>query len=310
LADAVHRLNSPVTLWQVYHESEVVTSENSIQMAVRYLSGRLPNIPFSAGTNRSFAELNRNRPSYDPSILPCFSINPQVHAFDSTTLAENLQAQGCTVVSLRQFSRQSAVVSPITLRPRPVMGKIEPVGLEKKVLPDHVDVRQLSLFGAAWTLGSLACLTGTGCVHSLTYYEMTGWLGVMETETGSPMPNLFPSIPGGVFPLYHVFADLANCPRVIALQNSHPLQLQGMAAVDMSGRRRVMVANLGVHPQPFRLRTDARTAAVRYLDESNVELSQREPEAYRRQSAAVMPVVAQCLTLVLPPFALARLDLE
>ena len=52
--------------------------------------------------------------------------------------------------------------------------------------------------------------TAESGVSSATYYETTGWRGVMETAQGSPLPELFPSLPGGVFPLYHVFADLTE----------------------------------------------------------------------------------------------------
>jgi hypothetical protein len=64
------------------------------------------------------------------------------------------------------------------------------------------------LFAAAWTLGSLKYLAESG-VASVTYFEMTGWRG--ETEAGSPLPELFASVPGNVFPLWPVFADLAEC---------------------------------------------------------------------------------------------------
>jgi D-apionolactonase len=45
-----------------------------------------------AGTNRYFAELNRNRPPRGTGALPVFSLNPQVHAFDELSIMENLEA--------------------------------------------------------------------------------------------------------------------------------------------------------------------------------------------------------------------------
>ncbi|HOW65086.1 MAG TPA: hypothetical protein P5186_00425 [Candidatus Paceibacterota bacterium] len=310
LAKVVNQLDSPVKLWLIYHQSEEVTSDPWVRRAVSHLSNHSSSAFFAAGTNLHFAELNRHRPSYGPSILPCFSMNPQVHAFDNVTLSENLAAQSRTVETLRQFNRQPAVVSPITLRPRPAMGT-EGLGAgAPENLPAHMDVRQLSLFGAGWTLGSLAGLSGTGGVHSLTYYEMTGCLGVMEREAGSVDPQTFPSSPGSVFPVYHVFADLANCPSIVPLRNSHPRQIQGMAAIDGEGRRRILMSNLSDRPQPVHLRANASIARVRYLDESSVGQSQREPEEYRRQTAVAIPVVAQCLPVLLSPFALARVDLE
>ena len=57
-------------------------------------------------------------------------------------------------------------------------------------LPSQVDERQMSLFGAGWTLGSLKYLCES-CPQSLTYYETTGWRGVMETKHSSPVSKLF-----------------------------------------------------------------------------------------------------------------------
>ena len=98
-------------------------------------------------------------------------------------------------------------VTPITLRKRVnpyATGPAPPVPPGE--LPPPVDPRQMSLFGAGWTLGGLKYLAESG-VASVTFYETTGWLGVMEREAGCPLPDKFPSRPGMVFPLFHVLAD-------------------------------------------------------------------------------------------------------
>ena len=125
--------------------------------------------------------------------------------------AETLEAQAETVKSARAFSAdRPIIVSPITLKrrynPHATVAETEKAPHE---LPDAVDPRQMSLFGAAWTAGSIKYLAESGAA-SLTYYETTGWQGLIERETGSPLPELFPSAPGMVFPLYHVFADVAE----------------------------------------------------------------------------------------------------
>ena len=58
-------------------------------------------------------------------------------------------------------------------------------------LPDSVDVRQSSLFGAAWTAGSLKYVAETGA-SSVTYYETTGWRGVLERTSGLRAPGSVP----------------------------------------------------------------------------------------------------------------------
>ena len=120
---------------------------------------------------------------------------------------ETLAAQAVTLQSARRFcADRPLAVSPVTLRPRfnPNATGPEPAAAPDE-LPPQVDVRQMSLLGAGWTLGSIKYLADGGAA-SATYYETTGWRGVMETEQGSPLPRRFRSEPGMVFPLYHVLA--------------------------------------------------------------------------------------------------------
>ena len=80
------------------------------------------------------------------------------------------------------------VVSPITLKPRFNAYATGPAPQRPpEALPPEVDARQLSLFGAGWTLGSLRAVVSSGAL-SVTYYETTGWRGVMEQAGGSPLP--------------------------------------------------------------------------------------------------------------------------
>ena len=116
-------------------------------------------------------------------------------------------------------------------------------------LPGNVDVRQASLFGAGWTVGSVRYLASSGAA-ALTYYETTGWLGLMERAAGSPMPDRFPSTPGMVFPLYHVFADLGEWKGagLLDVRTSDPLIVEGLAVRGSDGVH-ALVANLTDQPR-------------------------------------------------------------
>ncbi len=303
------RVKPKVLLWIILHESENPASERTVQQVRPALQKFAPTVLFAAGTRDFFTEVNRARLQPGAASFVCYSNNPQVHALDNTTLIENLAGQVYNVVSAKQFTPRPVVVSPITLRIRNNSGAAAESTLSD--LPSDVDPRQLSLFGAGWTLGSIARLAATGFVHSLTYYETTGWRGVMETEAGAPLPDKFPAPPGAVFPMYHVLADLAEFPgrQVYPTHSTHPLLAEGLTLFDNTGRRRVLVANLTGDTQELKIKSGTCQAVVRYLDETNVEEAMRDPEAFRQQPGTSVQSVSGKVELKLLPFAVARVDI-
>src|SRR4029434_8770562 len=97
---------------------------------------------------------------------------------------------------------------------------------------------------------SIGRLAATGFVHSLTYYETSGWRGVMETEQGPPLPAQFPSEPGTVFPVYHALADIAEFAtrQVHATHSTHPLLADGLTLVDAQARPRFLARHFTAEP--------------------------------------------------------------
>lgn len=259
-----------------------------------------------AGTAADLYQLNLQRPPADADFI-CWSMNPQVHASDLTSIAETPEAAAQQILSARAyFGDVPLIVSPITLKPpfNPVAGGDEPpVGSGK--LPPQVDPRQMSLFGAAWTLAMLAALAPTG-VESLTLFETTGWRGVMETEAGSPRPAAFPSLPGAVFPLYHVLADLGEFAggEVLGL-TVEPSAGVAALAVRKRGQTGLWLANLNQEPRQVRLLGVSGPVTVRRLDETNVLAAMTEPESFRR--TAGQPFHPDATGLDLAGFSLVRL---
>ena len=305
------RVQPRVLLWIILHESENPVSERTVQHVRPSLQKLAPNVLFAAGTRDFFTEINRGRPQPDAASSVCYSNNPQVHAYDNLTLVENLAGQVHNVESAKQFTSRPVVVSPITLRIRNNAGAAKEISGALTELPSDVDPRQLSLFGAGWTLASIARLVTTGFVHSLTYFETTGWRGVMETEAGSPLAKLFPSEHGVVFPMYHVFADIAEfgARQVYPTHSTDPLVAEGLTLVNAAGCRRVVVANLTGETQELKIKSGTCTARVRYLDETTAEEAVRRPEAFRGQTGTLQESVSGKIELKLLPFAVARVDI-
>ena len=291
-----------VARWLLFSEKFVPAARQHLRSA-----------PVIVGTNEYFTELNRARPQAKLLDGSCYSVNPQVHAFDNQSLVENLEGQGHTVKSAHRFLAGKPVhVTPVTLRPRfnPQAGSA-PVPVVPGRLPARIDPRQMSLFGAVWTLGSIKYLAESGAA-SITYFQTHGWAGVMETAAGSPAPELFPSIPGAVFPLYHVLADVNEFAggAVQPLDSSDPLQTCALL-LELAGRRRMLVANLT--GQPRIVTVDASRlgprARVSSLDEHTVEIAMREPERFRVRLGSLLETSAGGqYRLAMLPYSVVRLD--
>lgn len=284
LVDVLKEIQPPVYAWLVFHHKEKTTSAQWVNLARQYLVGYDASKKVGAGTNAYFTELNANHPPVEVLDMVAYSINPQVHAFDNASLTETLAAQAETVASARDFAREKPVViSPISLKPRfnpNASGPEAPPAPGE--LPSQVDPRQSSLFGLAWTLGSLKYLAESGA-SSLTFYETTGWRGVMEQETSTPLLQQFSSIHGAVYPMYHLFADLAemNFGKIIPLRSSQPLLVDGL--LQQSGNARVLyLANFTSRPQVVCLDFLPGTIGLRRINETNVVEAMKAPEKFRQ----------------------------
>jgi len=261
-------------------------------------------VPIGAGTNADLYQLNLQRPPGDADFI-CWSVNPQVHAFDNASIAETPEAAAHQVASVRRyFPGKPIVVSPITLKPRfnPNATGPEPA-VPPGELPPQVDPRQLSLFGAAWTLAMLKVLAESGA-DSVTFYETSGWKGVMETPSGSTLPEKFPSIAGAVFPLYHVLADAGEFAGgdVVRTESSEPLSVTSLL-LQAGARRRLLLANFLAEPRHVMLQNFDRIVLARIMDASNRIAAMTSPETFRACSTPFHGAEIE-----LGPHAIATLD--
>lgn len=295
-----------VARYLIFRDGEKSTRGQWVTLARSILGDA---IPIVGGTDAFFTELNRERPEYDAMDGVVYSINPQVHAFDDASLVETLEAHTNTVQTARSFSGTKPIyVGPVTFKmrwnpnataPQPPPGPGE--------LPHQADPRQMSLFGAGWTLNSIKYLA-LGGASTLTYYETTGYMGIMATEPGSDLPDLFWNIPGGVYPMYHVFADFADFRggELLALKSSDPLLVDG-CVLRQGNRTRFLLTNLTREPQEIVVALNG-TYQMRVLDQNNVELAMREPESYRAQAPTIVEAAQHGLHLSVSPFAVITLD--
>jgi hypothetical protein len=272
-------------------------------------------VPHGGGARTYFTEFNRASETMpvDEFAVAGFTINPQVHAFDNASLVETLAAQAETVRSAKGIAGEvPVVVGPVTLKARfnpNATGEVPQPGPDR--LPDSVDPRQLSLFGAGWTIGSIHHLASAGAA-SLTYYETTGWRGLIERSDGLTRRDLFPSKPGGLFPLYHVFAVAADVGSgrgsLLSVSVADPLTAQALA-LRSGDRLRVLLANFADEERTLTVSLPGLAGAtVRTLDETTYETSLSDPKQLLTGTAQDVDASGGQVDLTLRPFAVACLD--
>jgi hypothetical protein len=312
---AQHLRSSPVEVARVlvyqriagYSAMSGCTPATTVALVRRHLEPVTGPVPFAGGTNQAFSDVNRDRPTNPAIGAVCFSVCPTVHAADDRSIVENIAGAAEVVRIAATFANgRPIVVSPVTIATR---NGPYPAGPQAPgALPPAVDVRQVSLLGAAWTAATLARLAETGA-SSITWYETSGWRGIVERDGGSPHPA-FPSQPGQAFPLYHVLADAGEWTGglVRRTRSSAPLAAEALAVEDVDGLH-VLVANL--LPDPLVVDVDdlaAPSATVRMLDQATAGHATKDPAAWRARAADSRRAGDGPLRLELAPYAVARVD--
>jgi hypothetical protein len=286
----------------IFHHGELTTSAHWLTLARHIFARHQRTLPIYGGTNAYFTHINATPPPLDALDGVVYSVNPQVHASDDLSVMETCEALAATIESARSIVGDTPLaLSTLTLKPRynPYDTSHRPP--DPQQLPPQVDPRQLSLLGAAWTLGSFKAMLESGELSYITCYSTTGWQGLMERASGSPLPQLFPAMPDAVFPLYHVLADIAEFAggEVVCSHSNAPQQVSTLA-LRQGQRQRRLIANLTSEAQPVQIAASA--ATFRLLEASCAIQAMTQPEVWRRQHRAW---TGEC---TLPPYAYLCLD--
>lgn len=228
-----------------------------------------PDAIIGEGVNAYFAELNRNRPQSGKAEFISFTVCPQVHAFDETTLVENLEGQKYVVGSAGNiFPEQPVFVSPVTLKQR---FNVVATSEEDESLPDElpyqVDARQPTIFAAQWLMGSLKNLGQAG-TDLVTYFETVGWCGFIQGNYNPPLAEKFPALKGDIFPVYDLLKEIAGYDGVVYSESSKPLVIEGIVLYkEPSGRGfdKILLANFTPVPQKVMFEANLQNFKIRNL---------------------------------------------
>jgi hypothetical protein len=311
LGARLRELNSDVVRVLLFRDGEETLSLASLRLARPHLA--FLNAPIGAGTDADFYQLNQNRPPHADADFIHWSMNPQVHAFDLASLAETPAAIRAQLQSAAAFfPGKPLVVSPVTLKPRfnPVADGPE-AALPPGELPPQVDARQLSTFAAGWTLAVLKYLSEAGA-ESVTLFETTGWLGVMEQAAGSPLPTQFPSKRGQVFPLFYVIGSVNGfCGgEVILTRSSDPLRVESLALFK-KGWACLWLANLTDRMQTATVRGFKKVTHQYHIQWDLPQVWMALPAVMLHVTGSPLPTPVQNeIEVFLEPYGLHRLELE
>jgi hypothetical protein len=228
----------------LYHISIPLIPDERAREIIRLLREVNPQINVATGTNANFAQLNRNRPGDSRNDSVCFSIHPQEHLSDNTTLIENLRSQAYTIVSASKFSGNKKItVSPVTIRRRFNANKtLQELEWPGPGIPPNIDSRQMSLFAACWTAISIKYLSESGA-DSISYFETTGENGIIQGDNDPGWPEYFFSFPGMIFPVYHVFKYILSNKHMTIIKSisAKPLEVDCLALSDGKQARIILV---------------------------------------------------------------------
>jgi hypothetical protein len=305
LRKTIDALKPPVVTWLIYPWTENVNTPPPYPALIKATRAALGSYDkkarFAAGSNADFIFASRFRRTHRASDAFCAPSNPQTHAFDVFSIAETAGVQRALVETARKIAGDKPVlITPISLRPR--WNAYVPAALQASAAIDRArsDLRQVSLFGAGWTLASIKAICAGGA-DSVTYFETTGHRGLM---TGGDEPDAWP-LSSGVYPMYCVFADIAAFGGApVECASSQPLAVEAFAQRAGKGTQ-LLLANLTNQPQTVLLHGLGPSARLRLLDDSNAESFIAAPEAFLKRPGT------QCgREVVLGPFAVGRVCVQ
>ena len=220
----------------------------------------------------NFVDLNRDRDSVAGLDTLSYAANPQIHAFDNASVMETPPILLETQRTARTFADS-----------KPLM--IGPLTLYGPYYPD--DVRQKSLFGAAWYLAALSYAAQSGA-ERITLCEPAGPRGILDKD-------------GTVYPIYGLLSAVGTTTGGIALKADMSDATSVAALVILSEEGDwldVFVANLTAQEQEITVRgLLGDSARVRILDETT---------APAFGDSRAIPAADKKLTLTLRPFSIAQ----
>ena len=292
-----------ISMINVFNRDAHSTQKDTLDIVFPVLRQLFPKSKIGGGTNAFFAELNRDRTPSENLDYLVYSINPQVHASDNDSLVETLSAIPYTVKSTKVFSKNRQVhISPITFKMRWNPNATGEKKIKPDILPDTVDKRQLSLFGAGWLVGAI-----NNMIHELpeaiTFFETVGLAGIMQSSMPK-FPRHFPAPAGCVYPMYFIFKIILTNKnsQFYHVNSSQPGHFSGIAWGKQQPEALILV-NFQIQPVSVNLPFQFANGSVQEINDENIMSLIVEPQLLGHDKYALNSHEVE-----LPPFGIAMIE--
>jgi len=247
------------------------------QEILRRIRDGLSSIPIKigSGTDAYFSQINREHLPSDYVDFISYSNNPQVHAFDNESIMSTVEGQIANIKSCGSLYTDLPIfISPVSMKLRWNPDATGKTVLQPLQCPFDVDVRQMSLFAAAWFLKSLAACASND-VSSITYFELNGRKGIIEDEKIED-DYYFPSVSGMHYPLYFAFWALRGWEKAKVTT----LWRNNLTAIALRFResQRVVLSNPLAQENTVSLSGFSKSIKYMFIDESNIAEAAIYPE--------------------------------
>ena len=280
---AVQKEDPAVSIVNIFNKKPHVTKKKTIDFGLPVIRDLFPKAKTGMGTNAFFAELNRNRIVSDKIDHIVYSMNPQVHATDNDSLTETIAAQPYTVVTAKSFSRGKPVhISPVSFKMRWNPNATGEAIIDPEQLPPEVDVRQMSLYGASWVLGTLNSLL-TSEPASLTFFETVGLKGIMQSEEPLYKDQFFAPA-GSVYPMYFIFKMILEHKdrSFYHLETEHSLRFTGLAFGEKDKKASVLLlCSYSSERISVKIPSEFNNSDVRMITDRNIIELMEDPDKFK-----------------------------
>ena len=249
-----------------------------------------PGTIIGGGSFGFFTELNRNWPPLGLIDYVAHVVCSVVHASDDRAMMENIDSFQHMTRTIRAFAGSlpyRLIASGLGLDIGPY-GPPAPNPDNTRRTMVRMDPRHRGLFGAAWTLASIAEATRGG-LQAISPAALAGEFGIVYRRLSYDQPWFDDLGRAGIYPVYHVVSGMAHAagqPYIDAIPSDRT-RIAALAYREANGGTSLWLANLRDKPQQILLPRIEGGLQVCRLDDTTFEAAATDPNHLQSRGSAL-----------------------